>query len=507
MNNNKNKSRLIKLLIPLILLLIFTNGCDNPPKNNLKKTTFKKLDKIRKEKKGEVLNYFNDISEKAKNTAKDKQVIAFFDTVQKQYEAGIFGKGIPLDYNLEMKMVELYAYKYNDFYDMLFVDNNGFVFYSVKNEADYHTNLFSGKFSNSSLAKHIKEKQDYFFVDYSYYLPSDEAAAFFVVPVIKNRHLQGRIIMQCAINKVNTILNDHEYLGRTGEVYLVNKDKLMLTDSNFIEDSTILRLKVDTNAVKLAILNKSKNMIIKDYRNTTVFSSFEQFDFFGASWVIIVEIDESEVITNHFKDYEAYYLNKIVNHIAHFLPKKRPLLPQSDKTCKIVEVNEYAKLKPNQTLKAIGVNPCTALTILYPEKYGYLVHISPTDKTYNNGLIENLQQSSKTNMVDKLVKKIIHYSTHPYELENLEFIIVAKHIYSLKNLIDTLIDNNINLSQIKYISNPKADYANVTLNNPESNITIRWRGEKIKPDTYVEYSSDSEDLSSIVKKILGYDKE
>lgn len=36
---------------------------------------------------------------------------------------------------------------------------------------------------------------------------------------------------------------------------------------------------------------------------------------------------------------------------------------------------------------------------------------------------------------------------------------------------------------------------------------VRWRGEQVKPDTYVEYSADSEDLLSIVKKILRYDEE
>lgn len=52
-------------------------------------------------------------------------------------------------------------------------------------------------------------------------------------------------------------------------------------------------------------------MIIKDYRGVSVFSTFEQFDVFENSWIIIVEIDEDEVITNHYQKYKNYYLPKI----------------------------------------------------------------------------------------------------------------------------------------------------------------------------------------------------
>ena len=52
---------------------------------------------------------------------------------------------------------------------------------------------------------------------------------------------------------------------------------------------------VDTDATKEALAGKTDSKIIMDYLGNPVFSTYSPLDIFGNQWVIIAEIDESEV--------------------------------------------------------------------------------------------------------------------------------------------------------------------------------------------------------------------
>jgi len=66
-------------------------------------------------------------------------------------------------------------------------------------------------------------------------------------------------------------------LGETGEIYLVNKDKYMISPSRFKEDVT-LKQEVDTVNVEKCVMHKDKKhisevkevTILSDYRGITV---------------------------------------------------------------------------------------------------------------------------------------------------------------------------------------------------------------------------------------------
>jgi hypothetical protein len=397
-----------------------------------------------------------------------------------------------------------YVKKYGDFYDILFVDSSGFVFHSIKHEADYHTNLFNGKYSDTQLAKHIRNNPDREFVDYDFYPPSDEPAAFFVIPIHGSESLQGWFVLQFPINKINAILSDHKELGMTGEVYLVNKNRLMLTDSRFIEDSTILKLQVDTEAVRSALMQKSDNMIIKDYRGVRVFSTFEQFDMFNNSWIIIVEIDEDEVITNHYLKYKKYYLSKIVNQNSR---SSQIMLANLDRNESIrigkrVDMNEFCMAKSGELLQTKGAGPCTAIIISYPGKFGYLAHISPTDVIYDSSLITKYLSWGKSNFLEKIVQHIQHYDIYPYQQKDIQFVIIATHNKSIGNVIDRLCSVGVHLEQIKYLCNPSAYYANVSFDQSNDSIYIEWVTKDDQRTAYHKKVSDIESIDLLVKNML-----
>ena len=81
-------------------------------------------------------------------------------------------------------------------------------------------------------------------------------------------------------------------LGETGELYIVNKDKLMITGSRFVE-ATILKQIVDTEGVRATFDNgMGMTGIYPDYRGIPVLGVSRYFE--DMDWVILAEKDISE---------------------------------------------------------------------------------------------------------------------------------------------------------------------------------------------------------------------
>ncbi len=84
-----------------------------------------------------------------------------------------------------------------------------------------------------------------------------------------------------------------------------------------------------------------------------------------------------------------------------------------------------------------GVATCTAMTISYPGKFGYLLHITPTDGSYKNiGFLTRLfLRDNYTDFVDSVLKSINRYDILQCEKSLLQFGVVATHDASFKNII------------------------------------------------------------------------
>ncbi len=204
--------------------------------------------------------------------------------------------------NHEYKIDERYVKVYGDFYDILFVSKSGKVEHSIKKETDFHENLFSPPFNRTLLGKSLSAISEKQFIEFEFYKPSKEPAAFFVVPYKEKDKTLGWYVFQLASNSLNAALSDRQKLGRTGETYLVNRNNKMLTDSRFFKNSSTLTQDVTTEAVRLARQLGKGEKIISDYRDSPVFSSFQQVEVFGSEWILIVEVDEEEVLTDYYRD-------------------------------------------------------------------------------------------------------------------------------------------------------------------------------------------------------------
>ena len=241
---------------------------------------FRKLAAARADRKAKVIAYFSAATRVAEHIADDRLMVDAF--------VALHGQAEPPDPRQDLALDVHYVSEYGEFYDILLVDRSGRVFHTMRRESDYRANLFEGPLASTKLARSLPDAGQVTFVDYEPYPPSDEPAAFFIVPVHGSataaNEPAGWFVLQCPLNKLNSIVADRRGLGRTGEVYLVNTEQRMVTESRFHRDPADLRLRVDTEAVTTALEFGAGEQVIRDYRGERVLSSFERFEVLGTKW-------------------------------------------------------------------------------------------------------------------------------------------------------------------------------------------------------------------------------
>ena len=104
----------------------------------------------------------------------------------------------------------------------------------------------------------------------------------------------GVVISRMRTAAIDSILLNRSGLGESGEIYIVNRDFLMLSESRFIEN-TIFTQKVDTLGVQKCF-NEDINHegLYLDYRGVPIYGSTYCANDLG--FVLLAEIDEAETI-------------------------------------------------------------------------------------------------------------------------------------------------------------------------------------------------------------------
>jgi len=189
------------------------------------------------------------------------------------------------------------------YYDVFLIDPDGNVVYSVFKELDFGTNLNSGKWAKSDLGNVYRDvvnnptDDKVFLRDFRPYAPSADAPASFLgTPVLENGELTGVLVYQMPIGEINRIMQSAKGMGESGETYIVGSDYLMRSDSRFSDESTILKTKVESHAVKEALDGKSGFEHHIDYRGIEVLSAYAPLEFQGATWAVLAEIDMTEAM-------------------------------------------------------------------------------------------------------------------------------------------------------------------------------------------------------------------
>ncbi|MEM1950658.1 MAG: methyl-accepting chemotaxis protein [Candidatus Nitrosocaldus sp.] len=114
-------------------------------------------------------------------------------------------------------------------------------------------------------------------------------------PIIQNGKAIGAVVFETRGGVFVKALLNRDNLGETGETYLVNESKLMVTPSRFIEGAEFKQM-VDTLPVRECFTNgKSiEAQVYPDYRGVPIFGSSYCMNDLGL--VLLAEIDEAEAL-------------------------------------------------------------------------------------------------------------------------------------------------------------------------------------------------------------------
>ncbi len=140
------------------------------------------------------------------------------------------------------------------------------------------------------------------FDDFKPYAPSHGApAAFISSPILDQAgEVAGVLVFQFPIDRINSIMQNADGLGDTGETVFLGDDHLLRSASRFVEDSTILEAKLENEFVDRALAGEAgiatASIARPGFENQATIIGFRHLEFYGVNLAVVGMIAESEVM-------------------------------------------------------------------------------------------------------------------------------------------------------------------------------------------------------------------
>jgi methyl-accepting chemotaxis protein len=187
------------------------------------------------------------------------------------------------------------------YYDIFLFDTKGNCVYSVFKETDFATNLDTGPYSGSGLARAFREglrapRGHAVTIDFDFYEPSyGGAAAFTASPIYDGDTLIGVACFQMPVDKINAAMAGA--IGKTGHTHLIGSDlglRSIIPDQAQSGD-TLLQTKVDSEAARQAVAGQSGVVAQTDEAGVPVLAFFRPLNIDGLDYAILGEIEQAEI--------------------------------------------------------------------------------------------------------------------------------------------------------------------------------------------------------------------
>ena len=185
--------------------------------------------------------------------------------------------------------------------DLLFVDREGTVFYSVRKRSDFGANLLvdlPGSIAAHAFVTAMATNAPYMpaFSDIAFYEPNGkDPAAFLALPVIDgNGRPIGALLMLISDTNFRQVLRAAPSLGKSGEVLIVGNDMIVRNEPRFLEGFALVA-RISTDGVRRALDGEVTTIRNVDYRGNDVVTAAMPVDVFGSRWAVIAKRDMNEI--------------------------------------------------------------------------------------------------------------------------------------------------------------------------------------------------------------------
>lgn len=258
----------------------------------------------------QVDTYFSEARHNVTTLAHNPSII---DAMQR-FDAAYHGGGAnSVDYAAvddELRpFLKYYQSYYEDedrYYDLFLISPQGDVVFTVMKEDDFATNLLTGPYRDTELARAFQTAATSHVTDISdfrHYAPSDEPAGFITAPVLKGERLVGVVALQMSVREIDELAADYTGLGHTGEIVFASREgeELLFVAPLRHDPQAAFQRKVrfgsqDSVPVQQALQGRKGSGIAIDYRGKETLAAWRYLP--QIRWGLVVKVDTSEAFAS-----------------------------------------------------------------------------------------------------------------------------------------------------------------------------------------------------------------
>jgi len=265
--------------------------------NNLISTADSKIVQLR--------SYFNEREMDITTFAQDPTII---DSMER-YKRVLKNKGDLPALDKEYKSFLRYYQETHGYYDLFLISPEGDIVFSVMRENDFGTNLVAGPYRETGLAKVFDNARTILETrasDFEYYAPSDEPAAFFAAPILKNENIIGVLAYQISNDEIYKLIQNNAGLGMSGETVVASKvdnEAVFMAPLRHDTEAAFNRKIVFGSKEGIPIQEALKGIkgfgLSTDYRGKETLAVWRYFPLLR--WGVVVKIDTDEAFAPAFR--------------------------------------------------------------------------------------------------------------------------------------------------------------------------------------------------------------
>lgn len=191
------------------------------------------------------------------------------------------------------------------YYDLLLINLDGDIIFTVKREKDYGKNINIGDFKNLSMSDRIQKSistQKPEFSDFEYYFPSNDYATFIIIPLQKNKKKIGVIAYQLRSKDLYKTMEDYTGLGKTGEIVLASRihDYAFFITPTRHDHFAAFKRKVFIGEetgfpIQEAVQGRSGKGNSVDYRNINILAAWKYLPSLRLGMVVKIDTEEAYI--------------------------------------------------------------------------------------------------------------------------------------------------------------------------------------------------------------------
>jgi signal transduction histidine kinase len=195
------------------------------------------------------------------------------------------------------------------YYDLFLITPAGDIVFTVVHEADFGTNLKTGPYRETQLARSFEWAStllDTGLSDFEHYAPSAEPAAFIAAPLFSGQRFVGVVALQISTDKLFTSLSNYTGLGETGETVFAAKrgDEAVIVaplrhDPGAAFSRTVPIGAAQALPIQKAVQGERGSGFSVDYRGREILAVWQYIP--HLRWGMVVKIDTAEAFAPVFR--------------------------------------------------------------------------------------------------------------------------------------------------------------------------------------------------------------